>query len=145
IPRDVPEESRLDFARAVVAPWVAEGAAAQIDIHCPKAADGQPQPHAHVILSRRALGPDGFADKKMSNTPWTANRGRDMRAAVADRMNQWLADHGLDVRVDHRSHRAHGDDTPAERNVSRAAVEVWKRRPDDSTAFADVLAARPVR
>lgn len=145
IPREVPADQRLEFTRAIVAPWVVEGAAAQIDIHCPPAADGGEQPHAHVILSRRALGPEGFAARKLANTPWTANKGRDMRGAVAERMNQWLADHGVNVRVDHRSHRERGDDTPTEGNVSRAAVETWKRRPDEATTYADTLAARPIR
>jgi len=146
IPREVPADQRLEFTRSIVAPWVEEtGAAAQVDVHCPRAADGGEQPHAHVILSRRALGPEGFAERKLSNAPWTANRGKDMRAEVAARMNAWLADNEIAVRVDHRSHRERGDPTPPEPNVSRAAVETWKRRADEATAFTDTLAARPVR
>lgn len=146
IPREVPPARRLEFARAVVAPWVAdEGVAAQIDLHCPPAADGGEQPHAHVILTRRALGPDGFAARKTNNAPWTHDKGRTMRAAVADRMNRWLADQGCQSRVDHRSHVGRGDLTPPEPDVGRRAIEAYKRDPDDADAFSRVLADRPKR
>ncbi|WP_022726955.1 MobA/MobL family protein [Fodinicurvata sediminis] len=146
IPRQIPPEDRLDFARSVTRPWVEhDGAAAQIDLHCPLASDGQEQPHAHVILSRRALNEDGFAKKKLPNDPWTQNRGRDMRAAVSSRMNQWLEQHEISTRVDHRSHKERGDDTPPEPNVSRRAVEAWKNAPDDAEVFPEIIAQRDTR
>lgn len=146
IPREVRPEHRLDFARSVIAPWIDdEGVAAQLDLHCPRAADGGEQPHAHIILSRRALTPDGFAARKTSNTPWTANKGRDMRATIASRMNAWLEANGYQSRVDHRSHAARGDPTPPEPDVGRRAVEAYKRDPDDADAYARVLADRPKR
>ncbi|MFC7552325.1 MobA/MobL family protein [Pseudoroseomonas wenyumeiae] len=40
IPRELPTADRLAFAEAIAAPWVADGAAVQIDIHNPRAADG---------------------------------------------------------------------------------------------------------
>lgn len=147
IPREVPADRRLDFARAVVAPWVAEGMAAQIDLHNPVAADGDEQPHAHVILSRRALGPDGYDKRKLSNEPWTRDRGRYMRGVVAERMNAWMAAEGLASRVDHRRAAERYDPVPAEKNVSRKSVESWKRHPDTaaSDAFEKVLSERAAR
>lgn len=146
IPREIRPEHRLDFARSVVAPWVAdEGVAAQIDLHCPPAADGGEQPHAHVILTRRALGATGFASRKTDNRPWTHDKGRTMRAAVASRMNAWLEAHGYESRVDHRSRADCGDLVPPEPDVGRAAVEAWRNRPDEAVAFGDVLALRPRR
>ncbi|WP_167525215.1 MobA/MobL family protein [Roseomonas genomospecies 6] len=148
LPREVPPEQRLELVRAIVQPWVDEGAVAQLDLHCPPASDGDPrgQPHAHVILSRRALGADGFSSKKkLANEPWTKDRGRYMRAQVADRMNRWLGEYSVDVRVDHRSYRDRGDPTPPERDVGRRAFETWKKRPDEAVVYGDVLAARRPR
>lgn len=147
IPREIPADRRLEFARAVVAPFAAEGAAVQLDLHCPLAADGQPQPHGHGILSRRALTADGFAARKLPNEPWTVNRGRDMRGEIADRMNRWLTENGYTVRVDHRSHRERGDDTPPEPNISRRSIEAHKQRPDSAAAkpAAEMIAARSKR
>jgi hypothetical protein len=56
IPREVAAADRLAFACAVVAHYVADGAAAQVDVHCPGAADGGEQPHAHILLTLRPCG-----------------------------------------------------------------------------------------
>lgn len=55
IPRDIPEDRWEAFAREVVAPYVATGAVADIAIHSPRAADGQAQPHIHVMLTLREI------------------------------------------------------------------------------------------
>lgn len=146
IPREVPAHLRMDFARAVVAPWVADGMGAQIDLHTTTAADGQEQPHCHVVLTRRRLTADGFAPTKARewDKAWTADRGRTMRAEVAARMNGWLEAHGLDSRVDHRRQ---GGDVPPERNAPRRAVETHKADPSHPAAepWRATLEARQTR
>jgi hypothetical protein len=37
---------------------------ADLNVHWDKAADGSPKPHAHVMLSMREVGPDGFGQKE---------------------------------------------------------------------------------
>lgn len=150
IPRDVPAEQRLDFARAVAAPWVADGMAAQIDIHCTRAEDGGEQPHAHIILTMRRLEGDAFAAKKERawNNDFRADDGRAMRGAIADTMNRWLAERGIGARVDHRTHEAQGiTGTAPESDVPKRA---WKAHAADPTSEAaapvrDVLADRRQR
>lgn len=146
IPREVTAEQRMAFAQHIAAPWVAQGMAAQLDIHVTGAADGQEQPHCHVVLTRRRLTADGFAAVKERgwDKAWTASRGRDMRAQIAARMNQWLEAHGLDSRVDHR--RRDGE-VPSERNVSKRAVEVYKADPTHPAAepWRATLACRSAR
>lgn len=149
IPREVPPEQRMAFAQAVVAPWVKDGMAAQVDIHCPPAADGQQQPHAHVTLSMRRFDGRDFAARKERqwNQAFQADKGRDMRGEIADRMNAWLEAHGLDSRVDHRTAAAQGDPTPPERDVPKRSWETWKAQPDHPAAapVRETLDARPAR
>lgn len=146
IPREVAPADRMAFAQAVARPWVAQGMAAQIDIHVTTAADGAEQPHCHVVLTRRRLTAEGFAPTKARewDKAWTADRGRTMRAEVAARMNGWLEAHGLDSRVDHRRQ---GGDVPPERNAPRRAVETHKTNPDHPAAgpWRATLEARQTR
>jgi len=149
IPRVVPAEQRMDFARAVIQPLVDDGMAAQLDLHCVTAADGQEQPHAHVVLSMRRFDGGTFATTKNRkwNAAFHAEKGRTMRAEIAGRMNSWMVDHQIDAAVDHRRAVDRGDDVPPERNVSRALVEAWKNRPDSDAAvpFSEVLQQREAR
>ena len=150
IPRDVPADARLDFVRAVAAPWIADGMAAQVDLHCLAAADGAEQPHAHVMLTLRRFDCGDFAAMKMRgwNADFTADRGRRKRGAVAERMNSWLAQNGIGARVDHRTHAEQGiTGAVPERNASRRA---WRAHAADATSGAaeperQVLAERRQR
>ena len=36
---------------------------ADLNVHWGRAADGEEQPHAHVMLTMREVGPDGFGKK----------------------------------------------------------------------------------
>jgi hypothetical protein len=143
VPREVPADLRLDFARAVCAPWVADGAAAQIDVHCPRAADGAPQPHAHILLSLRRLGPDGFATKKerVWNKQFREDGGRAERGRIERRANQWLAAHGITVHIDLRSLATRGDDRPPEPTAPHADWQRWKRQGTDPVAAPPAVAA----
>src|SRR5690606_11596652 len=109
IPRSVPADRRMEFARAILEPFVADGMACQLDLHVPPApaTDGGEQPHAHALLTMRRFDGDQLSRKKerVWNDAFTADKGRQMRSQIADRMNQWMAANGLVERVDHRSNR----------------------------------------
>ena len=97
---------------------------------------------------RRFDGDDFDARKERSwNQAFQADKGRQMRGQVADRMNQWLADHGLESRVDHRTHAERGDDVPPERNVPRRAWDTFKADPSHPAAapVRETLADRGAR
>lgn len=141
IPREVPADMRIDFVRSVIQPWVTGGMAAQIDTHCTRASDGAEQPHAHVLLTMRRFDGNDFAAKKERewNRLFTEDNGRKMRGAVADRMNHWMAQHKISVRVDHRTHEEQGITGPApEKNTPRRAWAAHR-------AASDSTAAEPVR
>lgn len=64
LPRELSPEARIALTRAFVkANFVDLGMIADVTVHCPNAADGKEQPHAHVMLTMRPLTAEGFGDK----------------------------------------------------------------------------------
>ena len=64
LPRELSPDARLALARDFVKRnFVDLGMVADLAVHCPKAADGKDQPHAHVMLTMRPLTDEGFGDK----------------------------------------------------------------------------------
>lgn len=68
LPRELSREQHVALVREFVQEqFVSQGMVADIGIHCPDAADGKEQPHAHVLLTLRRLdegSPTGFASTK---------------------------------------------------------------------------------
>ena len=129
IPREVRPEDRLAFATAVAAPWVADGAAVQVDVHCPRATDQGEQPHAHFILTLRRVTDAGLAPTKARewNQQFREDSGRAERGRIEARANTWLAAHGIEARIDMRSLADQGDDRPPEPTAPRADWQRWIR------------------
>ena len=151
IPREIPADDRLAYTTAICAPWVADGAACQIDVHCPTAADGGEQPHAHLLLTFRRVTDKGFAKTKSRewNTAFREQDGRSERARIEQRSNAWIAAHGINARIDLRSFADRGVDRAPEPQARRADWQRWRREggdPDQApTSVARVLAHRALR
>lgn len=68
LPRELSLDEQIALVRGFVRDrFVSQGMVADIGIHCPDAADGREQPHAHVMLTMRRLDastPTGFAATK---------------------------------------------------------------------------------
>jgi hypothetical protein len=143
IPREVAAADRLAFACAVVAHYVADGAAAQVDVHCPGAADGGEQPHAHILLTLRRVSDAGLAATKCRewNQDFRADGGRAERARVATRATAWLHAHGIAQDYDLRSLADRGDDRPPEPSAPRADWQRWTREGADPEAAPATVAA----
>ena len=109
----------LDFLAPIIA---RHGVAADVAIHT---AHDDRNIHAHVLLTHRQLGPDGFGAIANTRTMIRKRKGRGvrekiagitatpadieaMRKAWADAVNRAYAEAGLDIRVDHRSHDRRG-------------------------------------
>jgi len=107
LPRELEPAQGIELARDFVRrEFVDRGMVADLNVHWDKGSDGQPKPHAHVMLSMRDAGPDGFGAK---NRAWNAREVLEQwRERWAEHVNQRLADLGLDVRVDHRTLDAQG-------------------------------------
>ena len=157
IPRELSPADRLDLVRRFVRDaFVSQGMIADIGIHCPKASDGGEQPHAHIMLTMREIGPGGFGlkrrdwngasffNKKGKPTEAYAKDGgslRQGRISWQDYCNDALAKAGSVARVDHRSLEAQGKGHPPEPSHGRAA-HVRERTGAFAAKWEQLLQAR---
>ena len=102
LPRELGAEDRRALVEGYVREhFVSQGMIADVSLHRGHSADGQEQPHAHVMLTMRDLTGEGFGKK---NRDWNASeRLEGWRAAWADHANRALERAGHDERIDHRS------------------------------------------
>ena len=64
IPREMDRDDAVDLARSFVQrEFVDRGMVADLNVHWDTAADGSPKPHAHVMLTMREAGEQGFGPK----------------------------------------------------------------------------------
>ncbi|QCI96234.1 Ti-type conjugative transfer relaxase TraA [Novosphingobium sp. EMRT-2] len=107
IPREMSEKQGVSLARDFVEKqFVERGMVADLNVHWDKAKDGSPKPHAHVMLSMRDVGPEGFGKK---NRDWNGTELlKEWREAWAAHVNERMAELGLEGRIDHRSYEAQG-------------------------------------
>ena len=119
--------ARLVLIRACArAQFVARGMVCDIGIHEPVSElDGQVQPHAHLLLTLRAVTPQGFGKKVRA---WGSRAVCNAwRAAWAEQVNMALARAGVAERADHRSLKAQGLDREPVPHIGRAAWEMEQR------------------
>lgn len=110
LPRQLDRPAQIAALREFAAREIlARGLAADINLHTPKAFDGQPNDHAHVFFHTRAFDGGGFARKKLawlSNPTDAAAEMEALRASWADCLNRQLELARQNVRVSHLSNAA---------------------------------------
>ncbi len=151
LPRELSKRAAIRLAEDFVRrECVARGMVADIAIHWVQGSDGQPQPHAHILLTLRGVEGGLFGPKRRE---WNATALlQHWREAWADLANACLAENGHDVRIDHRSLETLGLDLMPQVKLGagvrrrEAAGEVTERgaRARDDRAFnGDKLLADP--
>ncbi len=107
IPRELTQAQSIELARDFArAEFVDRGMIADLNVHWDMAEDGMPKPHAHVMLTMRAVNENGFGSKVRDwNRTEMVKRWRERWAALA---NERLAELDIDARIDHRSLEAQG-------------------------------------
>ena len=107
IPREMSEAQGIELARDFVrGEFVDRGMIADLNVHWDMAEDGMPKPHAHVMLTMRAVDENGFGQKVREwNRTEMVERWRERWAELA---NERLAELDIDARIDHRSLEAQG-------------------------------------
>ena len=111
-----------DFAREA---FVRKGFAVDIAIHAPDKESDQRNHHAHLMVTRRTLGADGFAPTKdWKRNPQELAEWREQWAHLA---NRHLERHGHEARIDHRSLKEQGIDREAGVHLGYAANEMAQR------------------
>ena len=140
----LPRELSPDQRRELVEDWIAQeigtSYAYQYAIHNPKSADGQEQPHAHLMFSERKLDgverdPEQFFKRYNAKNPEKGgakkdNTGKDratrkeelkaQRTRWGDKVNVHLLWAGESARVDMRSYKDRGLDIQPEPKMSPA-------------------------
>ena len=107
LPRELTQAQGIELARDFVqSEFVDQGMIADVNVHWDMAEDGMPKPHAHVMLTMRAVNENGFGQKVRDwNRTEMVERWRERWAEIA---NQRLAELDIDARIDHRSLEAQG-------------------------------------
>ena len=125
IPREMNEKQGVQLARDFVKmQFVDRGMVADLNVHWDKAKDGSPKPHAHVMMTMRDVGPEGFGKK---NRDWNSTELlKDWREAWSAHVNERMAELGLEGRIDHRSYEAQGIGLEPQHKIGPAA----SRRPE---------------
>ena len=112
IPRGIPDNLVETLARAIYGSFSASGLAVQVDYHVKTARDGGKNPHLHGIISTRRIGSEGFARTKTADRPWNsffrARRGKVLREYLCEKLNAFLEENAIDVRVDARRNSDRG-------------------------------------
>lgn len=138
IPREVPEEDRRALAEAILKEhFVSRGFAVEWSIHNPPALfEEDEQPHIHAAVTLRNIEGDQLAAKKdrefnsvmTRKAPGSDKKATFMRGKVADSMNRFYTDMGIDARVD-----PNPQGTPTLPQASKSVLrqfERWKQQAD---------------
>jgi len=127
LPHELTDQQRewlvKDFAREQ---FVRRGYGVDVAIHVPDGDSDARNHHAHLMITMRTLGPDGFAptkDRSMNSKAQLA----EWREEWAELANRHLARHGHEARIDHRSLEAQGIDREPTIHVGPAGQAMDER------------------
>jgi hypothetical protein len=147
LPHELTEQQRewlvKDFAREA---FVRKGYAVDIAIHAPDKDSDERNHHAHLMVTMRTLGPEGFAAKKDRDL----NKGEQLtawREQWGELANRHLERHGHAERIDHRSLEAQGVEREPTVHVGYAGMEIDARGGDSDrmTALREVMERNDIR
>src|SRR5579859_6387751 len=136
IPREMSERDGIELARDFVrGEFVDRGMIADLNVHWDMAEDGMPKPHAHVMLTMRAVDENGFGQKVREwNRTAMVERWRERWAELA---NERLAELDIDVRIDHRSLEAQRIALEPQTQIGAAAKRIEDRGIENEGTKAD--------
>ena len=120
LPRELDRVEGIRLARDFVErEFVARGMVADLNVHWDIGADGEPKPHAHVMLTTREVEGGAFG-AKVRDWNHTDLLGH-WREAWAGHVNARLAQLDIDARIDHRSLEAQGIELEPQHKIGPAA------------------------
>lgn len=127
LPRALPKKYWLKLARGLARVFAERGMVVQVDIHCPMACDGLPNPHVHFMMTLRRIRDGKFERKKARD--WNDDfrgKAKDIRHKIAEFLNRFCQLRGIDYHADARSN-VHRGLPPAEVRLPRWNVLEYKR------------------
>jgi Ti-type conjugative transfer relaxase TraA len=153
LPHELSGEQRLaltrEFAQGLADRY---GVAVDFAIHSPHGKTDIRNHHAHIMMTTRKAGPDGLGEKsdlelenkklRALGLPTSHEQLRDIRVGWEQRTNEHLAQAGLDIRVDHRSHQERGLEIEPTQHMGVHATQMERRGKDVSRVRLDEEAAK---
>jgi Ti-type conjugative transfer relaxase TraA len=126
LPREMSEAQGIELARDFArSEFVDRGMIADLNVHWDMAEDGMPKPHAHVMLTMRAVDENGFGQKVRDwNRTEMVERWRERWAEIA---NERLAELDIDARIEHRSLEAQGIALEPQSQIGAPAKRIENR------------------
>jgi len=123
LPRELDQAEGIRLAQEFVdREFVKRGMIADLNVHWDIGVDGEAKPHAHVMLTMREVGEEGFGAKVRD---WNRTDLLDhWREAWASHVNERLAELDIDARVDHRSLKAQGIGLEPQHKIGPAAARM---------------------
>jgi Ti-type conjugative transfer relaxase TraA len=136
IPREMNERQGIELARDFArAEFVDRGMIVDLNVHWDVGEDGMPKPHAHVMLTMRAVDENGFGRKVRDwNHTEMVERWRERWAELA---NERLAELDIDARIDHRSLEAQGITLEPQSQIGAPAKRIGGRAIEGQGIEAD--------
>src|ERR1700741_4497528 len=136
LPREMTQAQGVELAHDFVrGEFVDRGMIADLNVHWDMAEDGVPKPHAHVMLTMRAVDENGFGQKMREwNRTEMVERWRERWAEIA---NDRLAELDIDARIDHRSLEAQGIALEPQSQIGAPAKRIELRGIADEGLEAD--------
>ena len=133
IPREMERADGVALARDFVSQeFVDRGMVADLNVHWDHAEDGSPKPHAHVMLSMREVGEDGFGKKVRE---WNATSElQGWRERWGEHVNTRLAELGIEARIDHRTLKDQGIELEPQHKIGPAGMRREERGEDAERA-----------
>src|SRR3954454_17207166 len=98
---------------------------ADLNVHWPVDAQREAKPHAHVMLTLREAGPEGFGLKVSAWNRLAELQG--WREAWAQSANERLVELGHEIRIDHRSFKEQGIDLEPQNKIGPAGMRRAER------------------
>jgi Ti-type conjugative transfer relaxase TraA len=134
IPREMNQAQGVELARDFVqTEFVDRGMVADLNVHWDVGSDGLAKPHAHVMLSMREAGPEGFGKKVRE---WNSTELlSDWRERWAGHVNERLAELEIDAQVDHRTLEAQGIELEPQHKIGPAGMRREERGEDAERAL----------
>ncbi|MCK1512742.1 Ti-type conjugative transfer relaxase TraA [Bradyrhizobium sp. 190] len=136
IPRELTQAQGIELARDFArAEFVGLGMIADLNVHWDIGEDGMPKPHAHVMLTMRAVDENGFGPKVRDwNRTEMVERWRERWAELT---NERLAELDIDARIDHRSLEAQGIALEPQNQIGAPAKRIEDRGIEGEATEAD--------
>lgn len=165
LPHEINGEQRIELSREF-AQALADRyhVAADLAVHLPPEEGNPLNHHAHILLTTRHLSSDGLAGKsdfELTNTtliardcPTSYEQIKLVRSDWEKRVNNALEHAGLNIRVDHRSHRDRGIDIAPTQHIGVVALRMKRRGkviereqldPRNAVYNGDAILKRPER